>query len=257
MRIYLDVVMLLNFLVDYLLLMGTNRMAGFPCHAGRTAVGAALGAVYSGCCLLPGFRFLGNLLWRMVSLTLMAGISFGWNRSAFRRCGVFLLLSFALGGLALRIHRTDSAGMVLCAFLLWLLCSLAFGDGTGKRDYVPLEIRYGEKHVSLLALRDTGNTLKDPITAQQVLIISREAASTLTGLTDNQLQNPMQTMLQHPLPGLRLIPYRTVGQPGGMLLAMRFEDVRIDTRRQSAIVAFDTGGLGCGEGYQALTGGTI
>ena len=257
MGIYLDVVVFLNFMVDFLLLAGTNRLAGFPLSGGRTALAAALGAVYSGACLWPGFRFLGSFFWRLVCLGLMAGIAFGWNRTTLRRCGVFLLLSLAMGGLALSVNRTDISGLALCGGGIWLLCRLAFGSQTEQRELIPLEIRYGEKWIRLLALRDTGNTLRDPVTAQQVLVISQEAACRLTGLTAAQIKNPMQTILQHPLPGLRLIPYHTIGQPGGLLLAMAFKDVTIGSRKQKAIVAFDTGGLGRGESYQALTGGAI
>lgn len=257
MEVYLDLLMVLNFLTDHLLLMGSNRLAGFPCGGRRTAAAAMLGAAYSGGCMLPGFRFLGSLLWRLVCLGLMAGIAFGWNRSALRRGGTFVLLSLALGGLALSMNRTDLPGLLLCGGVIWLLCGLAFGGQTGHRDYVPLQIRYGQKKIQLLALRDTGNTLRDPLTGEPVLVISLEAASRLTGLDPEQIKNPMQTMLQHPLGGLRLIPYRTVGQPGGMLLAMAFEDVTIGSRRQRSIVAFDTGGLGSGDVHQALTGGSI
>jgi hypothetical protein len=73
-----------------------------------------------------------------------------------------------------------------------------------------------------------------------VLVISAEAAENLTGLTLSQLQNPLQTIAQHPTMGLRLIPYRTVGQGSGMLLAMQFEHVKVNSHNQSAIVAFDT-----------------
>lgn len=257
MRIYLDAVVLLNFLVDFLLLAGTNRLAGIPGGFGRAALAAALGAVYSGCCLLPDLRFMGSLWWRLVCLGLMAGIAFGWNRTTLRRSGTFLLLSLAMGGLALSADRTDLVGLLLCGGGIWLLCVLAFGGQTTQREFVPLEIRYEGSRVRLLALRDTGNTLRDPVTAKQVLVISQEAACRLTGLTEAQLKNPVQTMLQRPLPGLRLIPYRTVGQSSGLLLAMTFEDVTIGSRKQKATVAFDTGGLGRGEVYQALTGGLI
>lgn len=257
MEVYLDLLMVFNFLTDHLLLMGSNRLAGFPPGGKRAAAAAALGAVYSGGCLLPGFRFLGSIPWRMVCLGLMAAIAFGWNRGALRRGGTFLLLSLALGGLALSLDRTDLPGLLLCGGVLWLLCRLAFGQQRGCREYVPLQIRYGVHKVQLLALRDTGNTLRDPLTGEQVLVISLEAACRLTGLTEDQIRNPMQTILQRPLPGLRLIPFRTVGQPGGMLLAMGFEHVTIGARKQRAIVAFDTGGLGSGDIHQALTGGTI
>lgn len=257
MRIYVDAVMVINFLVDYLLLLGTNRLAGFPSEKGRLMAASLLGAVYGGVCLLPGFRFLGNLLWRMVSLVLMGGIAFGWNRSTVRRCGVFLLLSLALGGFAVSLNRSDAAVLLLAAAGLWLLCRLAFGGQAGGRDYVPLEIRHGEKMVKLLALRDTGNTLRDPVTGEQALVISADAAQRLTGLTEQQLKNPLETMASGAVTGLRLIPYRAVGQGSGMLLAMRFGDVTIGSRRQSALVAFAPEGFGRNEVYQALTGGAI
>lgn len=255
MEVYLDLLMVLNFLVDHLLLMGTNRLSGFPWGGRRAAVAAALGTLYSGSCLLPGFRFLGNPLWRLVCLGLMGAIAFGWNLGALRRGGIFALLSLAMGGLAVSLNRTDLPGLLLCGGLVWLLCRLSFGGQ--HRDYIPLEIRYGGREVRLLALRDTGNTLRDPMTARPVLVISREAATALTGLTEEELKDPMQTLLRYPLPGLRLIPYRTVGQPGGLLLAMEFADVKLGPRRQSALVAFDTGGMGKGDIHQALTGGSI
>ena len=101
MVVYADVVMALNFLVDFLLLMGTDRVAGFPGTPGRCAGAAGLGAVYSGACLMPGWFFLGNGLWRTVFLCLMAVMAFGCDRSTLRRGGVFVMLSMALGGVAL------------------------------------------------------------------------------------------------------------------------------------------------------------
>lgn len=256
MEVYLDLVVLLNFLVDFLLLLGTNRLSGFPAARGRTALAAALGAVYSGCCLLPGFRFLGNTLWRLVSLALMAGIAFGWNRSVVKRSGVFILLTMALGGIATSFGRGDFLTLVLAAAGVWLLCRVAFGTGVGDKEYVPLELTYGQKREKLLALRDSGNTLRDPITGEQVLVVGAEVAYRLTGLTQQQLGKPLETLAQRPVPGLRLIPYRAVGQGGGMLLALRFEQVKVGSRSQSAIVAFAPEGLGGGM-YQALTGGAL
>ena len=60
MTVYLDLVMVLNFLVDFLLLLGTNRLSGFPPGIWRCGAGALVGAVYSGACLLPGFRLISR-----------------------------------------------------------------------------------------------------------------------------------------------------------------------------------------------------
>ncbi len=254
MEIYLDMVVLLNFLVDYLLLLGTNRLSGFPPGSWRCAAGALLGGLYAGACLLPGFRFLGSILWRTVMLCLMAMLAFGINTSALKRGGIFLLLSLAMGGMAISAGRGDFLSLLLSGGGIWLLCSWAFGGAVGGREYVPVELRWQGNTLSLIALRDTGNTLRDPITGEQVLVIGAQAAQDLTGLTLAQIASPLETLTQHPLPGLRLIPYHAVGKMGGMLLAMRFSDVRIGNRRQSALVAFAPEGLGRGDAYQALTG---
>lgn len=255
MEVYLDLVMGVNFLVDFLLLLGTNRLSGFPTDSWRCAGAALLGAVYSGACLLPGFRFLGNILWRCVSLALMSVMAFGWDRTALKRGGIFVLLSMAMGGLALSFGKGNIVSLTFCAAACLLLSILSFGGRVGGREYVPLKITSGNHTASLLALKDTGNTLRDPITGEQVLIISPEAAKQLTGLTEHQLQHPMETLALHLLPGLRLIPYRSVGNGGGFLLAKRFSDVIIADRKQSALVAFAGEGLGKGECYQALMGG--
>ena len=257
LTVYLDLVVILNFLVDFLLLLGTNRLAGFPPGWGRSAAGALLGGLYGGACLLRGFRFLGSLLWRTVSLLLIGVLAFGWNRSALKRCGVFALLSMALGGMAVSIGRLNFPALVLAAAGVWLLCRVAFGETVGGREYVPIEISRGEKMVRLIALRDSGNTLRDPITGEQVLVIDRDAAQQLTGLKESQLQSPLETLAAMPAAGLRLIPYRAVGCGSGMLLAMRFERVKIGSREQSAVVAFAPEGLGGGSMYQALVGGVL
>ncbi len=257
MAVYLDLVMVLNFLVDFLLLLGTNRLSGFPLGAKRCACAAALGGVYSGACMLPGFRFLGSLLWRSVSLGLMGMLAFGLEKSALKRSGVFLLLSLALGGLALRLGRGDFLSLVLAAGGLGLLCRVAFGSPVGQQEYVSVTLGYGGRTERFTALRDSGNSLRDPITGEGVLVVSASIGERLTGLSSQQLSSPLETLAKAPVPGLRLIPYRAVGCSAGMLLGMRFEDVTIGSRRLSAIVAFAPEGLGRGEIYQALAGGTL
>lgn len=255
MRIYLDLVMGLNFLVDFLLLLGTDRLSGYGSRWYRTVTASALGGVYGGVCFLPDFRFLANPLWRVVSLALMGGIAFGFCRSAVTRCGIFALLSMALGGIALAMGRSDWLALPLAGGVLWLLCRTGL-QGSRGQEYLPLEIRYGENRVCLTALRDTGNTLRDPVTGEKVLVISATAAEKLTGLTASQIADPIKTLQGQSLPGLRLIPYRAVGS-SGMLLAMRFSDVCLGSHNQSAVVAFAPEGLGENSAFQALTGGVV
>ena len=257
MKVYVDGVMVINFLVDLLLLLGTNRLCGYPSDKKRLVAAAALGALYSGVCLLGAFRFLGNTLWRLVVLALMGSIAFGWGRDTLHRCGVLVILSLALGGLALCIGRSDLGTLALAGAGLWCLCRAAFDHPPGSREYVSLQITHGEKQIKLLALRDTGNTLRDPITGQPALVLSAGAACRLTGLTAEQLRHPLETIASAQMPGLRLLPYHTVGQGSGMMLAMAFEDVMVDGRRGRSLVAFAPENFGREGQYQALTGGIV
>ncbi len=257
MTVYLDLVMGLNFLVDLLLLLGTNRLSGFPPGLGRSSAAAALGAAYAGACMLPGFRFLGNYFWRMVFLALIGTVAFGMNRSAWKRTGVFIILSMAMGGIAHCTEKRDFPVLVLSGVMILILCRVGFGNQIGGREYVPVIVTEGEKRASVMALKDTGNTLRDPVTGEQVLVLGPAEAKTLLNLNVWQLRNPVQTLMENPGRCLRLIPYQAVGQSGGMLLGKRFSDVRLGNRKASLVIGFSPEVIGNGEVYQALAGGIL
>ena len=247
--------MLLNFLVDFLLVLGTNRLTGYPVGAARAAAASVLGSIYAAVCLLPGFRFLGDALWRMVFLGLMAVLAFGWNLSALRRGAVFSLLSMALGGIAGGVRVRHFPAICLCALLLWLLCRVGFGGQLGSREYIPVELNWQGKRLRILALRDTGNTLRDPITGEAVLVCGADVGEELLHLPRSAFANPGRTMESGALPGLRLIPFRTVGQPAGLMLALRLKDVKIGEKTVNPLVAFAPQEIAKGEAYRMLTGG--
>ncbi len=255
MKVYLDVVILLNFLVDLLLLLGAGRLGGLRTGLGRVVLAAVLGALYAGACLLPSFRFLGSTLWRTVMLAAMGMLAFGIRAAALRCTVLFVLLSMAMGGIALGLGRGSFGSLTLAAAGVLVLCIVGF-QGKAGQSFLPIELTRNGHTARLTALVDTGNTLTDPVTGESVLVIGAQAAERLTGLTAEQLAQPVQTMASGVMPGLRLIPYRAVGQSCGMLLAMRFENVKLGRRRADALVAFAPEGLEAGE-HQALIGGTL
>ncbi len=255
LTVYLDLVFLLNFAVDYLLLLGTNRISGFAGGWISGILAAALGGIYGAACLLPGFRFLGNGFWRIVFLVLMGGIAFGWNRSALRRIPVFVILSMALGGLASGIHMGAMEAMCIGGGALWLLCKGAFSGGPQNQEYLPAELTLGEKTVKLLALRDTGNTLRDPLTGEQILVCGADVGETLLGIPKSEFKNPVDAVGK--VPGLRLIPYHAVGNPNGMMLVIRLSKAVIGNVERKPLVAFAPDEIGKGHVYRMLTGGII
>lgn len=256
MEVYIDLLILLNFLVDLLLILGANRLCGHPPGVKRALGAAVLGGLYAGACVLPGFRFLSGTLWRLVSLCLVSVAAFGCSQSGLRRGCLFVVLSMALGGIALGLQHGGFFSLLLAAAALCLLCLVGFRGRAGGQEYVPVTIRHGAQSLSLTALLDTGNTLTDPISGRPVLVVDARAAQGLLGLRPEELARPLETMASGKGLGLRLIPYSAVGQHGGMLLAIRPDELRIDGREVDYIVAFAPQMLGQGQ-FQALAGGVL
>lgn len=254
MVVYLDGVIGLNFLVDWMLLLGVNRLSGYPPGIGRAAAAAVFGGGYSGLCFIPGFAFLASSLWRIVCLGIISMAAFGLNRSALSRGTLFVFLSMALGGLAISFHAGDFLGLVVSAGILALLCRMGFCGQIVGRKLLPVELTHRGKKVSFLALRDTGNTLRDPISGEPVLIAGPEIANGLLGLEISQLRDPLQTIESHAVDGLRLIPYNTVGSDSGFLLGLRCDQVAVNGKKGKRLVAFAPENFPGGE-YDGLTGG--
>lgn len=252
--IYLDVLMLLNFSVDFLLLLATNRMAGYPVFWKRALLAAVVGGLYGGVCVLPGFRFFSGVLWRLLVLGFMSGIAFGFRKNSVRRGGLFFLLSMALGGIATSVNQHNLFTLFLCAGGLCVACFSVF-HGRAGAQYIPVEISFRGTNLKLTALKDTGNMLTDPLTGQRIVIASSMVGCRLLGLSQEEISNPVLAVTR--APGTRLVPVQTVGDKGGMLLAKRFENVTIGSWKGSCLVAFARHDFGKGQPYNALTGGTL
>ncbi len=244
----------MNAFVNFLLLLCADRLTGHLTNLGRTAAAAIFGGFYAGCCLIPGFYFLGNFFWRVVHFGFVSVIAYGICKSTLHKGITFTLLSLALGGAMVAVGKGGAAGAVAIAAILLILSYLGFGGRINGVSYVPVELALGGNQVKLTALQDTGNTLRDPITGRSVLVVGADTARKLTGLTYEQLRNPVETL--GAIPGLQLIPYNSVGGRG-FLLALRLQNVRIGKWQGSSLVAFAPEGLGSEGMYQALTGGIV
>jgi len=240
------VVLLIVFTVDVLLLSAAEGFLGGGVKPLRVLCGAFSGALFAAFSMVPGFTFLDHFLWRLCSLVLTGMLTFGISKEAAGKLLLFAVLYLSLGGIA--DGKQELLSMLLGAAGIGFAC-IAVGR---RQKLIPVELTYGTKKVQIKALRDTGNTLRDPITGKQVLIVGADVAEKLTGLTVSMLRDPVGSI--HIIPGLRLIPYQTVGNTG-FLLALRMADVKIGNRQGNTLVAFSP--LVLGSNYKALTGGSL
>lgn len=220
MGIYVDVLLALNFLVDYLLLMGAQLLAKRSPKRRRTALAACLGAVSSLIIFVP--RLKAAVRWGYVLLTgallCRAAAPFVSWRSYGRTLCAFLGLSLLYGGAMLALRLSAGSGWLVIAngvvyfhippLVLVGSCALGFGAVTLIQRLFPSTEppRSCEATLCLLgktlrccALLDTGNRLTEPFSGWPVVLL--EASLLPVEIPDSKL---------------RLIPCKTVS--GGSLL---------------------------------------
>lgn len=273
----MDGVFLINGFVDYLLLVVAGNLTGSPLRRRRILLAGALGGIYGAVCLLPGWDFLGNPVWRGIAAVGLCAAGFGVDRGLFRQVAVLFLLTVAFSGLVLLLTELFSApaafvgnrvyypiGMgtlVLTAGGAYGLISWALGrlEHQGG-DIVPVQLEVLGKKVELTALRDTGNTLRDPITGQRVAVLSRSVMKKLLPELDPGLLDQPQSLFQemnrrYPELRPRLLPYKTVGVAHGMLVGIKPENIMVKGKGENLLIAFSAVEVSDGGGYRALIGG--
>lgn len=285
MVVYVDEVFALNALLDFLLLRAGARLGGARAHSGRLACAAALGGLYAAVCCVPGARILRSIPAQLIVLAALATAAFGFRRRtfwlgalllglSFALCGVLTALSIVLGARltllgGMACYALDLPSLVLAAggaYALTALCFSGLGTHSGG-DIVPAQASLLGRSVRFDALRDTGNTLRDPISGAPVLVadwllvrelLPPEAASLVTART---VADPaaLLALLSQACPALRmrLIPYRAVGVTCALLLAVRCDALTLGAGKQTgALIALSPTAVSDGGGYRALTGGT-
>lgn len=226
MVIYVDMLLIVNGWVDFLLLLLVRRMAATGTPGRRLVWGALLGAAGSLILLLPALPVWITAPCKLVTAALMVWISFRWEggRLFIRRLLLLFGVSAGLAGLCAALYYYVAPpglyvfnGQVYYAVPpLWLvaLTGLCYGlmrlwdwvvrrRAPAGREFL-LSLTVGHHTVRVDCLYDSGNHLTEPFSGCPVVVIDRGA---LAGLL------PLPTVEELPA-GWRLIPYDSVGGSG-------------------------------------------
>ena len=272
MTVYVDLVFLLNFAVNYLLLRGTARLGAAAVRQGRLLLSAALGALYAVAVYLPTFGWLCHWHWKLLIALGMLLTGYGLRPSTARLAAIFTTLSLVLCGAVYGTQALQGrpvlweetlfypvrfSTLLLTALAVNLACRLLLPRlQHGNDSILPVTLERDGCRVQLTALRDSGNTLTDPLSGAPVLTVYWKAARNLLPVSVSQTDFSKPTVLAlrlrqcHP----RLIPYRAVGVENGLLLAIPCR-ITLGFEQTQGLVAFSPTPLSDGGAYDALTGG--
>lgn len=276
--IYLDVLLVLNFCMDYCILRAAAAIGGKRCPAWRLGLAAGFGALYAGGCVLLPVLAMPPL--RMAACAVMAACAFAVRHigQLMRKTLLVLLVSFVFGGCVFALEQISGTSLSVDGALyapvsrkvLLVSAALAYGlSGIVFRNQAKEKRPYGEtirlscngtiQEVYLLV--DSGNTLQDPITGRPVMILTRTAALRILPeevqflpllLGQDNAAELVQRVRQAGISGWRLISFQSVGG-GGMMPCFHPDAVtREDGSAYDSMVAISGAGAICSGEYDGL-----
>ena len=194
-EVYIDLYVLINASMNLLCLMITASLLHRKCSRPRAFLAAFLGGIYAAGALLCGIEGVLGMLLDLLAGGLMCTVAFSGKRISFLRflqsAAVEALVSMLLGGvmtglysllnrLDLPLDALEEEGLSVWMFLLLSLAAGLFTLGGGRffgfskrTKSVVLEVRLFEKSLTLRALVDSGNLLRDPVSGRGVIIVER------------------------------------------------------------------------------------
>lgn len=264
--VYVDVIILVNMLMDYIILWAAGRLSGFAAKKGRLLLGALVGASYSLVVFIPENSLLLSPLIKVLCSVLMVTFSYApvSVKAFFQLLGYLYLVSFAMGGSVIAamnlleqppvLEILNGVAVLQGGFTYsWLLVSLAVavlicygGVVVYRKNWLQQELLYSvnievlEKTITTTAFLDTGNQLYDPLTQKPVMMVEAKLLQDLLPaqlLTAVQSGDPNLTELSGQFDALwasrlRVIPYNSVGREHGILIGLRPDVVIVSKNKQ-------------------------
>lgn len=236
-----DVLFLLNLAVNLAWLWGTARMAGAQFRLWRLALASAVGAVLAVLYYFPAGAWIGTLPGLLAGSALVLLLAFWPSRMGrlLRLAAVFFVSGGAQAGLALLLATRRSAagvagtndalvavGVVLFGVGARYLWEALRSSGSVLQNLYSVEMELDGRTVRFEALLDTGNSLRDPLTGTPAAIVEVDLLAPLLprelvdGVRDGWRRG-VESIPADWFSRCRLLPYRAVGLPTGLLLAVR------------------------------------
>lgn len=247
MTIYVDIVLLENLCMNYIILFSTAYILKLKTKHFRILVSSLLGAIYAILAYANIIPLYTNVIMKIILSICMIYIAYNPKhiKGMIKEVIIFYLVSFALGGCAfalLYIVRPQDIFMKdgvyigtyplkiallggIVGFVITYVSFKIVKSRITKNEIIYKTIlRFNNKEKEINVLLDTGNMLKDPITGDAVMLVEKESLYEL--IPRNLLEN-FNRILGGGLEEekifeyknkLRIIPFTSVGKQNGMML---------------------------------------
>lgn len=250
MTIYLDIILMENLCMNYIILFATGMICKANIKQIRLLISSLLGGIYAVLSFAPILEIYSTLLLKIILSITMIYIAFNPKnlKLLLKQLILFYLVSFAFGGCAfclLYFIRPQDILMrngyltgtypikiaLLGGIVGFVIVNIAFklvkGRISKKDMFCEIEIFLKEKSISIKAMIDTGNLLKDPISGIPVIVVEKselkelipqEIIENLNAILNGENKEDMSEEAKAYLPKFRVIPFSSLGKQNGLLL---------------------------------------
>ncbi len=291
MTVYLDVVLLENLCMNYIILFATGYLMKIKMKQLRLIVSSILGSIYAVIAYLEILPIYSSFGMKVVLSILMVYIAFKPKgvKILSKQLIIFYLTSFVFGGCAfalLYFVRPQDILMrngvyvgtypikiaLLGGIVGFIITYVAFRIVKTKlrrKDILyNIEITLQEKRLKVKAMLDTGNLLKDPISKMPVIVVEKEQLYSLLPIQlldhieewiggDEEFLNQIEE--KELIARFRIIPFSSVGKQNGLMLGFKADQVEIEKEegtqiRKNVIIGIFNQNLSRDKRYSALIG---
>ena len=220
MTVYADILMLVNFVVDYFLLLLSAKFLHIKTKLIRLILSAAVGGVLSLYILLPQSKIFLQIFVHILMSSVLVFVAFGFkNIKCFcRNTATLFCVNFAYSGAMIAVWLTFKPhGMVInnsivyfdispiflilfsvIGYFVAIVIRKIFKKPFLQNTHCEVSLFCGDKKRVLNGIADTGNSLEDVFGISQIFITDKDI---IDALLENEKQNPTR---------FRKIPCNTV-----------------------------------------------
>ena len=295
MTIYIDVVLIENLLMNYIILFATAIILKIQIKQIRLITGSLIGAIYTIISYISGLKIYSNFFLKLILSIIIIYISFNPKnlKKLLKFTLMFYLTSFVFGGAAFALiyvvkpqELLKNNGLVLnakslrvifiSAIIAFIVIIIAFktvkNKISAKDMYCDIEIKLNNKKIETKAMIDTGNFLKEPITNTPVIVVEhtllyecipKEILNHIEDILGGDFSEIPDNIRKEYISKLKVIPFSSLGKQNGMLLGIKPEGVIIKNEEEekennNVIIGIYNKSLTKRGEYRALLGiGTI
>lgn len=204
MVVYVDVLVFVNTLVNFLIISLTEKLMKSKTKLWRTVLGAFVSALFSLYIFLPEQNFFIELLMRLSSSIFAVAIAFSFKsfKSFLSHLLCFYGVSFVYSGIIIAIcmlfnpntvavnngivyFDISPLGLITLSFIIYLLIILYKKITKKDNEFAKrctVVLYFDGITVETVAMVDTGHSLYDPFGGKPVIIVDKSVSNRLFGL---------------------------------------------------------------------------